>query len=93
MTALEVVIFCFQILLLTPPAINVSVPLPSLLPCAHSSAPDISFSFPIQMPPTHATLIDGELLSIMYKIIFQTAPVMAFCGGQNYTDGKNMLKT
>ena len=45
------------------------------------------------MPATHATLIDGELLSIMHKIIFQTAPLMAFCGGQNYTDGKNMLKT
>ena len=70
-----------------------SVPLPSLLPCAHSSAPDIFFSFPIQMPLTHTTLINGELLSIMQKIIFQTAPIMAFCGGQNYTDGKNMLKT
>ena len=45
------------------------------------------------MPPTHTALINGELLSIMQKIIFQPAPIMAFCGGQNYTDGKNMLKT
>ena len=27
------------------------------------------------MPTTHATLIDGELLSIMHKIIFKTAPI------------------
>ena len=32
------------------------------------------------MPATQATstLIDGELLSIMHKIIFKTAPTMAF---------------
>ena len=64
----------------TPPAIDVGVPLPSLLPCAHFSAPDFSISFPIRMPATQATstLIDGELLSIMHKIIFKTAPTMAF---------------
>ena len=72
----------------TPPAIDVGVPFPSLLPCAHFSAPDFSISFPIRMPATKATLIDGELLSTMHKIIFKTAPTMAFrqnyCG-QNYT--------
>ena len=43
--------------------------------------------FPIRMPATQATctLIDGELLSIMHKIIFKTAPTMAFRRGQNYT--------
>ena len=44
-----------------PPPPTAGVPLPSLLPCVHSSARDISFSFPIRMPGTHATLIDGEL--------------------------------
>ena len=71
----------------TPAAIDVGVPLPSLLPCAHFSAPDFSIFFPIRMPATQATctLIDGELLSIMHKIIFKTAPTMAFRSGQNYT--------
>ena len=71
----------------TPPAIDVGVPLPSLLPCAHFSTLDFSISCPIQMPATQATctLIDDELLSIMHKIIFKTAPTMAFRSGQNYT--------
>ena len=72
--------FLFLDLVAPPPAIDVGVPLPSLLPCAHFSTPDFSISFPIRMPATQATstLIDGELLSIMHKIIFKTAPTMAF---------------
>ena len=71
----------------TAPAIDVGVPLPSLLPCAHFSAPDFSISFPIRMPATQATstLIDGELLSIMHKIIFKTAPTMAFWKRTKFT--------
>ena len=67
--------------------IDVGVPLPSLLPCAHFSTLDFSISCPIRMPATQATctLIDDELLSIMHKLIFKTAPTMAFRRGQNYT--------
>ena len=61
-----------------PPAIDVGVPLPSLLLWEHSSMPDLFFSFPIRMPATHTTLIDDELLSIIHKIIFITAPIMTF---------------
>ena len=63
MTALEEVTFGSYIFLLTPPPppLTAGVPLPSLLACVHSSAPNISFSFPTRMPATHATLIDGEL--------------------------------
>ena len=90
MTALKEVIFLFLDLVAPPPhppAKDVGVPLPSLLPCVHFSTPDFSISFPIRMPATQATctLIDDELLSIMHKIIFKTAPTMTFLSRQNYT--------
>ena len=61
MTALEEVTFVPRSCCFPPPPPTAGVPLPSLLPCVHSFAPDISFSFPVRMPATHATLIDGEL--------------------------------